>query len=163
MNSSRRCAGCKYLRRRCPSDCILSPYFPPNNPQRFYYVHKIYGTSNVAKMLQQVPVHLRAEAANAMYYEAYCRIKDPVYGCVGIITSLNHQICEAQREISKIQAEIAVLSSVDAQISGFPNEQVGLVGIDVAPSNYLDNSLAGIGIGNVPFSSTYDPFASPFY
>jgi hypothetical protein len=35
-----------------PSDCIFSPYFPANDPQRFAYVHKIYGGSNVGKMLQ---------------------------------------------------------------------------------------------------------------
>ncbi|PQM34376.1 serine/arginine-rich splicing factor RS41 isoform X1 [Prunus yedoensis var. nudiflora] len=49
---SGRCAACKYLRRRCPSDCIFFPYFPPNNPERFASVHRIYGASNVAKMLQ---------------------------------------------------------------------------------------------------------------
>jgi hypothetical protein len=47
-----RCAACKNQRRRCPSDCIFSPYFPANDPQRFAYVHKIYGGSNVGKMLK---------------------------------------------------------------------------------------------------------------
>lgn len=47
-----RCAACKYLRRRCPKDCIFSPYFPPNNPHRFASVHRIFGASNVGKMLQ---------------------------------------------------------------------------------------------------------------
>lgn len=51
-SSTSRCAACKYLRRRCASDCIFSPYFPPNNPQRFASVHRIYGASNVGKMLQ---------------------------------------------------------------------------------------------------------------
>lgn len=50
--SSKRCAACKQLRRRCPSDCIFLPYFPPNNTQRFSFVHRIYGASNVGKMLQ---------------------------------------------------------------------------------------------------------------
>jgi hypothetical protein len=49
---SARCAACKYLRRRCHSDCIFSLYFPPNDPQRFASVHKIYGASNVAKILR---------------------------------------------------------------------------------------------------------------
>lgn len=48
----RRCAACKYLRRRCSQDCILSPYFPPSNPRRFACVHRIFGASNVARMLQ---------------------------------------------------------------------------------------------------------------
>lgn len=52
--SPRRCAACKYLRRKCPPDCTLSPYFPPNDPQRFACVHRIYGASNVVKMLQVI-------------------------------------------------------------------------------------------------------------
>lgn len=88
----------------------------------------------------------RAEAANAMYYEAYCRIKDPVYGCVGIITLLNQQIYDAQCQLAKIQAEIAVLNGLHAQ-TGPPIEQV-----PVTPS-LDDYSLEG----NVTFSSAYDP------
>ncbi|KAK4384219.1 LOB domain-containing protein 12 [Sesamum angolense] len=94
-----------------PSDCIFSPYFPANNPRRFAYVHKIYGASNVGKILQDLPVSRRAEAADSLYYEAYCRIKDPVYGCVGLITILHQQIYDAQCQLARIQAEIAALSS----------------------------------------------------
>ena len=51
-SNNTRCAACKYLRKKCPSDCIYSPYFPSNDPQRFENVHKIYGASNIARMLQ---------------------------------------------------------------------------------------------------------------
>lgn len=54
-SNPRRCAACRYLRRRCAGDCILSPYFPASNPQRFACVHKIFGASNVARMLQVSP------------------------------------------------------------------------------------------------------------
>ncbi|CAH1417123.1 unnamed protein product [Lactuca virosa] len=60
--SSNRCAVCKYFRRRCPSNCIFSPYFPPNNPQRFTCVHRIYGASNIGKMLEELAVEDRAIA-----------------------------------------------------------------------------------------------------
>ncbi|KAB5525416.1 hypothetical protein DKX38_023165 [Salix brachista] len=107
---------CKYLRRRCPSDCIFSPYFPSSNPQRFASVHRIHGACNVAKMLQQLPsAHLRAEAANSLYYEAQCRTRDPVYGCVGIISSLHQQIHSVESQLAKTKAEIAVLDSLAHQ------------------------------------------------
>ncbi|KAK4571733.1 hypothetical protein RGQ29_030226 [Quercus rubra] len=108
---SGRCAACKYLRRRCPSDCIFSPYFPPNDPQRFSCVHRIYGASNVGKMLQQLPSHLRSQAADTLYFEAQYRLQDPVYGCVGIISQLHQQINSAESQVAKIQAEIAFLNS----------------------------------------------------
>ncbi|KAL8513046.1 hypothetical protein ACS0TY_019289 [Phlomoides rotata] len=108
--TSKRCAACKHLRRRCPSDCIFSPYFPPNNPHRFSYIHKIYGASNVAHILNDIPVDRRAEAVDSMYYEAYCRVRNPVYGSVGIVTILNQEIYNAQCELASIQAHIASLA-----------------------------------------------------
>ncbi|KAJ9184708.1 hypothetical protein P3X46_004410 [Hevea brasiliensis] len=105
-----RCSACKYLRRKCPLDCIFSPYFPSNDPERFSCVHKIYGSSNVGKMLQQLPVHLRAAAADCLCYEARCRIQDPVYGCVGIISLLYQQIHSAENQLAETKAEIAVLA-----------------------------------------------------
>ncbi|KAA3489390.1 LOB domain-containing protein 24-like [Gossypium australe] len=109
--SSGRCAACRYLRRRCTQDCILSPYFPSNNPQRFASVHRIYGASNVTKLLQRLPAHLRAEAADSLYFEAQCRLEDPVYGCVGLIFLLQQQIHGAESQLIKTQAEIAVMKS----------------------------------------------------
>ncbi|KAJ0042212.1 hypothetical protein Pint_17380 [Pistacia integerrima] len=106
MPGGGRCAACKYLRRRCPSDCIFSLYFPANDPQRFACVHKIYGASNVAKMLQQLPANLRAEAADSLSFEARHRVEDPVYGCVGIIHRLHQQIQNAETQLAKTQAQL---------------------------------------------------------
>ena len=50
--SSSPCASCKLLRRRCAKDCIFAPYFPPDDPHKFAIVHKVFGASNVSKMLQ---------------------------------------------------------------------------------------------------------------
>ncbi|KAJ8774395.1 hypothetical protein K2173_012469 [Erythroxylum novogranatense] len=127
---SGRCAACKYLRRRCASDCIFSPYFPANNPQRFACVHKIYGASN------QLPEDLRAKAAESMYYEAQCRIKDPVYGCVAIISLLHQQIHILESQLAKSRAELAVLMMPqpgesemghETSFNNFLLEQVGSV------------------------------------
>jgi len=46
------CAACKLLRRRCAQDCVFAPYFPADEPQKFANVHKVFGASNVNKMLQ---------------------------------------------------------------------------------------------------------------
>ncbi|XP_024977854.1 LOB domain-containing protein 24-like [Cynara cardunculus var. scolymus] len=109
--TSTRCAVCKYFRRRCPSDCVFAPYFPANNPQKFTCVHRIYGASNIGKLIEELPVQLRADAVESLYYEAKCRIRDPVYGCVGIISLLHQQIHIAQSQLAKAQAEIAFLDA----------------------------------------------------
>ncbi|KAK6144018.1 hypothetical protein DH2020_020838 [Rehmannia glutinosa] len=46
------CAACKLLRRRCAADCVFAPYFPAEEPHKFASVHKVFGASNVNKMLQ---------------------------------------------------------------------------------------------------------------
>lgn len=52
MGGNSPCASCKLLRRRCTKDCIFAPYFPSDDPQKFAIVHKVFGASNVSKMLQ---------------------------------------------------------------------------------------------------------------
>jgi hypothetical protein len=51
-NYPKRCAACKYLRRRCAHDCVLAPYFPASHPHRYACVHRVFGASNVARILQ---------------------------------------------------------------------------------------------------------------
>ncbi|XP_061356023.1 LOB domain-containing protein 4-like [Gastrolobium bilobum] len=99
------CAACKLLRRRCAQDCVFAPYFPADEPQKFANVHKVFGASNVNKMLQDLPEHQRGDAVSSMVYEANARVRDPVYGCVGAISSLQKQIDMLQTQLAVTQAE----------------------------------------------------------
>ncbi|KAI5582112.1 hypothetical protein POPTR_007G066700v4 [Populus trichocarpa] len=100
------CAACKLLRRRCAQDCMFAPYFPADEPQKFASVHKVFGASNVNKMLQELPEHQRSDAVSSMVYEANARVRDPVYGCVGAISSLQKQIDSLQTQLAIAQAEV---------------------------------------------------------
>lgn len=51
LNTITPCAACKLLRRRCAEDCPFVPYFSPHEPFKFAAVHKIFGASNVSKLL----------------------------------------------------------------------------------------------------------------
>ncbi|PWA65001.1 LOB domain-containing protein 15 [Artemisia annua] len=51
LNTITPCAACKLLRRRCAQECPFSPYFSPHEPQKFASVHKVFGASNVSKLL----------------------------------------------------------------------------------------------------------------
>ncbi|XP_020230877.1 LOB domain-containing protein 4 [Cajanus cajan] len=100
------CAACKLLRRRCTRDCVFAPYFPVDEPQKFGSVHKVFGASNVNKMLQELPEHQRSDAVSSMVYEANARVRDPVYGCVGAISSLQQQVDVLQTQLALAQAEV---------------------------------------------------------
>ncbi|KAK4717651.1 hypothetical protein R3W88_015989 [Solanum pinnatisectum] len=106
LNTSIPCAACKLLRRKCAEECPFSPYFSPHEPQKFAAVHKVFGASNVSKLLMEVPVSQRVDAANSLVYEANVRLRDPVYGCMGAISTLNQQIQSLQVELNATRAEI---------------------------------------------------------
>ncbi|KAJ7965116.1 putative LOB domain-containing protein [Quillaja saponaria] len=106
LNTVTPCAACKLLRRRCAQECPFSPYFSPHEPQKFASVHKVFGASNVSKMLMEVPESQRADAANSLVYEANVRLRDPVYGCMGAISTLQQQVQSLQAELNVVRAEI---------------------------------------------------------
>ena len=71
MGGGSPCASCKLLRRRCTKDCIFAPFFPADDPHKFAIVHKVFGASNVSKMLQ-------VRACNAcMSSTSYVRMMRP--------------------------------------------------------------------------------------
>ncbi|KAL6845230.1 hypothetical protein ACP4OV_024725 [Aristida adscensionis] len=111
------CGACKFLRRRCAPGCVFAPHFGGGGAgggresagagaAQFAAVHKVFGASNVAKMLSRVPAALRRDAASTVCYEAQARIADPVYGCVGTILALQHQVALVQAELSIAQTEL---------------------------------------------------------
>lgn len=106
LNTVTPCAACKLLRRRCAEECPFSPYFSPHEPQKFAAVHKVFGASNVSKMLMEVPESQRADAANSLVYEANLRLRDPVYGCMGAISALQQQVQSLQAELNALRSEI---------------------------------------------------------
>ncbi|KAL8508428.1 hypothetical protein ACS0TY_018886 [Phlomoides rotata] len=109
QGASSPCAACKLLRRRCSSDCIFAPYFPADEPYKFASVHKVFGASNVSKMLQELQEERREDAVSSMVYEANARVRDPIYGCVGAISYLQQQIDGLRKQLAVAQAEVVHL------------------------------------------------------
>ncbi|KAL2339865.1 hypothetical protein Fmac_007805 [Flemingia macrophylla] len=107
MSSNSPCAACKIQRRKCTQECVFAPYFPPDNPQRFAYVHKVFGASNVAKLLNELSAAQREDAVKSLAYEAEARLRDPVYGCVGLISILQHRLKQLQTELNHAKTELA--------------------------------------------------------
>lgn len=93
--------------------CIFAPYFPPEEPQKFANVHKIFGASNVTKLLNELLPHQREDAVNSLAYEAEARVRDPVYGCVGAISFLQRQVQRLQKELDAANADLLRYSYTD--------------------------------------------------
>ncbi|KAJ3688330.1 hypothetical protein LUZ61_017494 [Rhynchospora tenuis] len=178
LNTVTPCAACKLLRRRCAQECPFSPYFSPHEPQKFAAVHKVFGASNVSKLLLEVPESQRADAANSLVYEANVRLRDPVYGCMGAIAALQQQVQALEAELTAVKAEIlkykfrsvtnstvlpttnatALLSpaggtdvsvaSVPATVTTAPS-----VSTSIAPASSSSSMYAGAGSSSTDYSS----------
>ncbi|CAK9179132.1 unnamed protein product [Ilex paraguariensis] len=147
------CAACKLLRRRCAQDCVFAPYFPADEPQKFANVHKVFGASNVNKMLQELPERHRGDAVSSMVYEANARVRDPVYGCVGAISSLQQQIDVLQTQLAIAQAEVVHLrvrhaasgQAISPTSSGSPSSKV--MGSESRPIFDMDMVVDQVSLG----------------
>ncbi|XP_058085268.1 LOB domain-containing protein 30-like [Magnolia sinica] len=109
-SSSGPCGACKFLRRKCATDCIFAPYFDSEQGAiHFAAVHKVFGASNVSKLLQRIPPHKRLDAVVTICYEAQARLRDPVYGCVSHIFALQQQVVNLQAELAYVQTHLSRL------------------------------------------------------
>jgi LOB domain-containing protein 29 len=87
------CGACKFLRRKCVRGCVFAPYFcHEQGAAHFAAIHKVFGASNVSKLLAHLPLVDRPEAAVTISYEAQARLRDPIYGCVAHIFALQQQV-----------------------------------------------------------------------
>ncbi|EXB83877.1 hypothetical protein L484_023484 [Morus notabilis] len=127
------CAACKMLRRRCDNNCALSPYFPTEEIEKFACVHKVFGASNVIKMIQMLEEERREDAVKAIVYEAMARVRDPVCGSAGIIFHLQKMVHELRSQLETTTAQVSELRAQRDQLQGI------LMNAHVDPLFYAHN------------------------
>ncbi|EOA32161.1 hypothetical protein CARUB_v10015417mg [Capsella rubella] len=139
------CGACKFLRRKCVSGCIFAPHFGSDQgAARFAAVHKVFGASNVSKLLHHIPVNRRHDAVVTISYEAQARLSDPVYGCVSTILALQQQVASLQAELSVVQSQLinsrVAMANVMQQQTHHQQQQQQLVVMQ--QPEYSNNSSA---------------------
>ncbi|XP_012079540.1 LOB domain-containing protein 2 [Jatropha curcas] len=86
------CASCKHQRKKCGEDCILAPYFPADRSREFQAVHKVFGVSNVMKLVRSVREEDRKTVADSLVWEAFCRQNDPILGPLGEYRKIQEEL-----------------------------------------------------------------------
>ncbi|XP_022728228.1 LOB domain-containing protein 29-like [Durio zibethinus] len=115
------CGACKFLRRKCVRGCVFAPYFcHEQGATHFAAIHKVFGASNVSKLLSHLPVSDRCEAAVTISYEAQARLQDPIYGCVSHIFALQQQVVNLQAQLASLK-EQAAQSTFNGSVTTNPN------------------------------------------
>ncbi|KAG8389228.1 hypothetical protein BUALT_Bualt02G0207000 [Buddleja alternifolia] len=75
-SSGSPCGACKFLRRKCVRGCVFAPYFcHEQGATHFAAIHKVFGASNVSKLLAHLPVvNLQTQLASMREQAAQCII-----------------------------------------------------------------------------------------
>jgi hypothetical protein len=126
---------------------VFAPYFPPDQPHKFANVHKIFGASNITKLLNELPQHQREDAVNSLAYEADARVKDPVYGCVGAISLLQRQVAQLQNELAIAHSDLAGYAGARMVIGGPASGSQAHGGAAAAGGPSSSSASLGIGMG----------------
>ncbi|KAK7315519.1 hypothetical protein VNO77_34069 [Canavalia gladiata] len=135
------CGACKFLRRKCIGGCIFAPHFGTDQgAAKFAAVHKVFGASNVSKLLSNIPMNHRHEAAATISYEAQARLSDPIYGCVSTILALQQQVASLQSELAMLQNQL--MNSRFAYTNPLQSTHLQQPNINVMQPTYSNNSCA---------------------
>ncbi|XP_039010824.1 LOB domain-containing protein 27-like [Hibiscus syriacus] len=129
------CAACKYQRRKCIPECLLGPYFPADQTKVFQNAHKLFGVSNIVKILRSLDPSQHAEAMRSIKYQANVRDRFPVYGCLGVIRQLYYQIQLLEEELHAVltQLEMYRQQQQQHQISSMAEDVISQLELGMAP------------------------------
>ncbi|KAK7349619.1 hypothetical protein VNO77_07121 [Canavalia gladiata] len=150
------CGACKFLRRKCVQDCIFAPYFDSEQgATHFAAVHKVFGASNVSKLLLNIPKDQRLVAVVTICYEAQARLRDPIYGCISHIYALQQQVVTLQAELSCLQGHLATLDLPPPPPPQPPPQAT--IAPPVIPIGDLPTAPATTVAASYDLSSLFDP------
>ncbi|KAK4395118.1 LOB domain-containing protein 22 [Sesamum angolense] len=114
-STTQACAACKYQRRKCASDCILAPYFPHDRQRQFLNAHRLFGVSNIVKIVRHLDPPAKDHAMRTIIFQSDARAADPVGGCHRIIRDLEQRISLANAELEIVLHHLALCRAAATQ------------------------------------------------
>ncbi|KAG8656460.1 hypothetical protein MANES_04G140100v8, partial [Manihot esculenta] len=143
--TTQACAACKYQRRKCAPDCILAPYFPHDRQRQFLNAHKLFGVSNITKIIKPLSQPDKDEAMRTIIFQSDVRANDPVGGCYRIIRELQRQIEYHKAELDLVLHQLAICRAQAHQQTHFQMLETD------------DSTTLGCEIVNQDSLDIYDP------
>ena len=140
--TSQACAACKYQRRKCSDQCPLAPYFPASNPKLFQNAHRLFGVSNMMKILKKVNDDQKHDAMQSIIYESNMRQRFPVHGCCGIIRQLYQQVQQTMDELCHVNARLHMIREQQFHCQNNNNN----LPLPPTPSQHLQQPMIGSNI-----------------
>ncbi|CAL2245120.1 unnamed protein product [Prunus armeniaca] len=148
--NAQACAACKYQRRKCAPDCILAPFFPHDRQRQFLNAHKLFGVSNITKIIKHLNPSDKEEAMRTIIFQSDIRANDPVGGCYRIIRELQRLIEYNKAELDIVLHQLAICRAQAQQQQQQNQIQIPEVGdqnscdqlINMDPLSFYNNQVA---------------------
>ncbi|KAL9326451.1 hypothetical protein ACSQ67_007096 [Phaseolus vulgaris] len=142
--TTQACAACKHQRRKCTSECLLAPYFPADQPKIFLNVHKLFGVSNIVKILKILEPNQKKIAMDSIIIQANYRDKYPVHGCWEEICRLQYQIWLAEEELHAVYQQLEICRQQQQQQQQLPQHH------HQGPPSMPDDVTSQLELGMTP-------------
>ncbi|CAN8270157.1 unnamed protein product [Cochlearia groenlandica] len=107
-STNQACAACKYQRRKCAPDCLLAPYFPHDRHRQFLNAHRLFGVSNITKIIKELNPAEKDAAMHTIMFQSDARANDPIGGCYNIIRDLQNKIEQTRNELEIVLQQLAM-------------------------------------------------------
>ncbi|KAF5198441.1 Lob domain-containing protein [Thalictrum thalictroides] len=134
-HGTQACAACKYQRRKCQPDCTLAPYFPPSHQTQFHNVHKLFGVSNILKIIRNLNTQFeKDEAMRSLIQEANNRAADPVGGSHRIVSCLEQQFAFFKSELDLVNNQLAICRAHVQQQMQINETRLHMMNMTVVPA-----------------------------
>lgn len=149
------CAACKHQRRKCTQDCVFPPYFPGNQSEEFQLVHKIFGVSNLSKIIKNLETPQdRQEAVESIKWEAAMWEQDPVHGPLGAYRKLEREFEALMKMKNQQQTSQQIIDygrgpvMTTSGLISYPTcqqEQAHVINSNEAPHAFIDQKFNTFG------------------
>lgn len=138
------CAACKYQRRKCAPDCVLAPYFPHDRQRQFLNAHKLFGVSNITKIIRHLDQPFKDEAMRTIIFQSDVRANDPVGGCYRIIRDLQRHIDYCKAELDIVLHQLAYCRAQAVAAAAVSEQQQILTDHHATEESFNDNNCDGV-------------------
>ncbi|OAE32428.1 hypothetical protein AXG93_3218s1000 [Marchantia polymorpha subsp. ruderalis] len=81
---------CKFQSRKCTVDCLLAPWFSPDQPRWFANAYRLFGVANILRLIRENRSSVE-DLMKSVSFESDGRERDPVNGVYGTLRYLQRE------------------------------------------------------------------------
>ncbi|KAG6487621.1 hypothetical protein ZIOFF_056211 [Zingiber officinale] len=127
------------------------PYFPANDQHKFLNAHRLFGVSNIIKIIANLDPVQRNDAMRTIIFQSDMRAQDPVGGCYHIVDDLERQIRHCLAELHLVHRQLSICRAQTAAAAQAADLDV------VGPGPFPPGAAQDVCVVDPDAVNIYDP------